>query len=243
MTDLFDAVRDQVQIDPDKDYHSELVGEGKRYKDEKSLARAAVEKDAHIARLEAEQAALREELGTRAKLEEIADRIASQPAPSLSNDDTNRQEREVREPVQVDLNKLLDDKFIEVERKRTEATNLGEVIQKLSSLYGPDYPARLRQHATELGVGPEFLNSMAKQNPKAFFKLVGLQDQPAHQELFTPPTSSVNSDAMTMRSPTEKTQRYYKELQKKDPKNFYTPRVQMELHNNAIKLGERFFDA
>src|SRR4051794_16092193 len=77
MTDLFNDSDDTPDIDQNKDYFSELVGDGKKYKDSQAAGRAIVEKDAFIERLKAEAHGLRQELNTRLKLEEVVDRISS----------------------------------------------------------------------------------------------------------------------------------------------------------------------
>ena len=42
-------------IDPEKDYTAELVGEGKKFKDNKELARSKVESDLFISHLQKEE--------------------------------------------------------------------------------------------------------------------------------------------------------------------------------------------
>lgn len=256
--DLFNAVRDQVQIDPEKDYLTDLVGEGKTYRDEKALARAVVEKEAMIARLKAEKVGIQDalvtkeqELASRVRLEELADRLAvREPTPSPSNGDMVRREPEVRETVPLkNLEEMLDERLnqrlAERDQSRAEAINFNTVQKRLQETLGPNYPNRLREIADQLEVGPEFLNSMAKSNPAAFFRLIGLDGTKAPVETFrAPPSSVMNSDAMVHRPSTGlKTQKYYNDLRKKDPANFYTTEVQMELHNNALKMGPEFFDA
>ena len=66
------------QIDPNKDYLAELVGEGKKFKTDKDLARGKYEADLYVKTLERQldelrndHLKLREDYTARAKLEEL----------------------------------------------------------------------------------------------------------------------------------------------------------------------------
>src|SRR5688572_23205514 len=85
-------------FDDTKDYFTELVGDGKKFNDEKALAKGKAFADHHISLLEAEKAEmveehrkLREELNARAALEELIDQMKKEPTepklPQMDNVD------------------------------------------------------------------------------------------------------------------------------------------------------------
>src|SRR5688500_13285080 len=62
-------------VDEDKDGEAELVGEGKKFKDHKSLAKGKAESDAFISHLQKELAEMREELNKRITFEDLMTKI------------------------------------------------------------------------------------------------------------------------------------------------------------------------
>src|SRR4029450_8159059 len=83
MTDLFSDESD-INVDPNKNYLEELVGEGKKFKTPEDLARGKAESDSFIERLQKELHGLRNELKSRLQLEEVVDRISSASKSPIS---------------------------------------------------------------------------------------------------------------------------------------------------------------
>ena len=75
MSDLFDPTN-APQLDETKDYLTELVGDGKKFKDVKDLAKGKAFSDLHIQTLEKTLNQMREELQTRKTAEELINQIA-----------------------------------------------------------------------------------------------------------------------------------------------------------------------
>lgn len=240
---LFDSTNVETNIDPTKDYSTELMGEGKKYKDVQALARAVMEKDAFIERLKSETAQLRGSVQGEAKIEELLatlraqvtppansgtpatkpdDKSANQPAPGLSTEDVER---------------LLANR----DREKTEASNVALVAAQLKKAWGANHGEVLKQKTEELGATPDFMTNLAKSNPAAFLKLVAADSTEP-----TPgrPASSVNTTPAQGKAPVGgKTKSYYDALRKQigDGK-FFNPTIQNELHRNMMALGEAFFD-
>lgn len=243
MTDLFQPndSQDQTELDHNKNYLEELVGEGKKFSSPEALAKSKAEADLFIERLKTEQLGLRQELNSRVKMEEFLDKLntfqSKSPtndldAPGAKKDDTQRLTSE-------DITKLLDTKLSERERQQKAFQNVEVVKQKLQETLGPNYATKLEQMTSTLGLSKEFLNSVASSSPAAFLKLVGVEEKKAGDLFFSPPKSQMNTEGFR---PTgdKKDWDYYEEIRKKDPRKYWTSTVQNEMHLQAQKLGDAF---
>jgi hypothetical protein len=244
MTDLFNDDDDNSGIDPNKDYFSELVGDGKKYKDNVAAGRALVEKDAFIERLKAEAHGLRQDLNTRLKLEEVVDRISS-ASKSPTSEQPPREPDNGQPASQLspeDVQKLVTDTLTDSEKGAQARRNLAHVEEKLQEAFGPTFRRTVKAQAAKLGVGETFLQNLAAEQPAAFLKL--MEVGPSESSSFTPPPPpSVNSAALGYK-PSQGTKRksYYDGIKKQDPRRYWSPSVQNEMHNEALKQGETFFD-
>lgn len=235
------------QIDPNKNYLEDLVGEDKTYKTPADLARATVEKELFIKQLERENQKVREDLTARVKEEELYDRISTLLTKSPSTEQntnadgngTNKQPTTVGvTPEQLD--ELLDKRLNKLETSRKEQANQEIVKSKLVEKFGTNYVPKLTEETQKLGVTKEFLERMAAENPNAFFRLIGMEDKP-QIGLFTPPKSAVDGGFKPKLS-TDRTQAYYKELRKRDPVLYNSREVQIQEEKDAQRLGVAFFD-
>src|SRR6266853_6356138 len=74
--DLFQpGPNDTQELDPEKKFYDDLVGEGKKFKDPEALARSKIESDRFIANLLREQSEMRETLNKRINEEEFLNRL------------------------------------------------------------------------------------------------------------------------------------------------------------------------
>jgi len=263
---LFEATPTQTTNPPqveDKDYVTELVGEGKKFKDVSSLARGKAESDAYIEHLKREMDSMRQELNTRLTLEQFMDRVNQTRANSDGNRESgtnqapvNREETR-REPnedgannnntrtavTQEDIERIIEER----EQKRIAARHVNEVKQKLQEAFGPNYVSELDNRARELGVTRDHLNHLASTSPKAFFQLIGempTRDANAGGALFGG-TTQVNTASRIGggQSTGEKTYSYYQKMRRDNPALYHSKEMVAERHRQAQKLGERFFDS
>jgi hypothetical protein len=244
MTDLFNDSDDNPDIDPNKDYFSDLVGDGKKYKDNAAAGRALVEKDAFIERLKAEAHGLRQELNTRLKLEEVIDRISS-TSKSPNSEQPPREPDNGQAASQLtpeDVQKLVTQTLTDDAKKTQRDRNLAVVEDKLQEVFGPTFRRTVKAQAAKLGLGEEFLKDLAAEQPTAFLKLMEVGER-EHSSVTPPPAPSVNSAALGFR-PTQGVKRksYYDSIKKQDPRRYWSPSVQNEMHNEALKQGQSFFD-
>ena len=253
LTDLFSSTTngDAPVVDPSKNYLEELVGEGKKFKSQEDLARAKLESDAFIARLQGELQGIRTELNTRLTVEQMMDKITA--AKEATNSNTNGNQPVVngdsgaKSLTEEDLTALVEDRISKIEKARIQESNLNQVRQVLTEKFGADFPSHLKQTATNLGVGEEFLNNLAKEQPKAFLALVGQQDAPkapqVQNTLFAPTPSQQIPKTPGFAPTGERKKSFYDDLKRKDAAAYWSPKVQNQMHQDAIKLGEVFFDS
>lgn len=247
MSALF-SKEDVFTVDPNKNYAEELVGEGKRFVDVPTLARSKVEGDAHAKRLEGELKELREELNKRLTVEEVLTKItqAKQAAP---NPVTNpNEENPAPTPTKDELDKLVSDlvskRVNESEAERTAKSNFDTVVTSLQKAWGDDFRAKLVTKANELGLGQEWLTQLAGSQPKAFLSLVGVTEAKPQQALpFGVSPTGINTAALTANAHRgEKTASYYEKIRLSDPARYFSKEIQQEQYNQAMKLGEAYFD-
>jgi hypothetical protein len=227
----------------------DFIGEGKQWADTKILIKSKVEADKTIKRREAELAALRSELEKRLSVEEQVTRLAKQsPVKEVASNpsDTNNSGEQNKNSAQPsltveDVEKLLSKKEEEVRRK----TNLQTTQQKLQELYGAEWQTIAIRRAKELGEPLEYFEELAQTRPSVLFNLLGAPKEPPQKipSLFN--ERGINTTGQALSGPSnsgERTMSWYEELRKKDLKKYWTPAIQNQLHSDALKLGEKFFD-
>jgi len=68
-------------------------------------------------------------------------------------------------------------------------------------------------------------------------------DTPVQRENFqSPPRSDNRTGSFTPQGPKERTWAYYQELKKTNPKVYYDPKTQVQMHHDAVALEEKFKD-
>lgn len=242
-----------ILIDPNKDYLSEYVGEGKKFKDPAELAKAKAHSDVFIERLQREQAALRSELNTRVKLEELMDRM------STTNTDRNVINQGIQKPGENgqdgtasknlssdDIERVIEQRLQAKEQERVVSNNVQTVKSRLVSEFGDNYVSELEVRTKALGLTKEFVADIAKREPRALFALLGLDSAPgtpkSQTDVFSaPPRSSVNSAGFGATGTQEKKFEDFEKIRKQDPTRYWSAQVQNELHKQAMKLGEKFY--
>jgi hypothetical protein len=233
-------------VDTNKNYFEELVGEGKKFKTPEELARGKAEADAFIEQLKAEQAKLREDLNTKLTLEQYIDKMAAtgqNPNPP-PNEPNGNQGENLQGLKPEDVERLIDQRVSAREAERIQTENLRTVKETLSQTLGPDFPTKLKSISQSIGMSEDDMNDMARLRPKALLALVQAQN-PGQTQVqfpgpFTPPTS-VNRPQTSVTG--DRTKKFYDDLKAKDPKAYWTPKIQNQIHQDALRLGEKFFDS
>lgn len=245
--DLLTNNTDQVIIDENKDYLSEYVGEGKKYRDAKELAKAYFHADNTLAIKDRRMDELRSDLDrerkqnlTRENLQAVLEQfgkanLASSDSTPNANTDTNV--NPTIDPNQIKT--LVSSEVMNLRKQETEASNAKMVEAKLIERYGNNYANVLSQQAVDLGLNLQEVNAMAKTNPKVFMRTFGL-DQPVKTENFQAPVRNSFNFAPT--SGPKRTWTYYQEIRKNKPEEYYSPKIQNQMVEDYNRLGDAFED-
>lgn len=228
-----------------------MVGEGKRYDSPEAIARAKIFQDAHIKRIEAENAKLREDYTrareeniAKAKLEELLDQIQGNRSttPTPDTQPTVREEKGI-DPKQIES--LIDSKFRQAELTRTYNQNLDLVKNKLVERFGPDYTNAYKQQIERLDLTKEEADDLARRKPTTFLHLLGLdQPKPLQQQYSPPPRSNVSNTNNPMPLPPEKrTWAWYENLRKTNKTAYLDSKTQVQMLQDRMELGPAFEDS
>jgi len=129
-------------------------------------------------------------LSTRTRLEDLVDNIASgvSKTPSSTVTTPSEQVPSSQGLTPQEFEAQIDALLSKREKERAGNSNRAIVRQKLEEKLGPNFANKVREQGKQLGLGENFLNQLAAENPAAFFKLVGVEDKPVtRQSLFSPP--------------------------------------------------------
>ena len=241
------------EVDPSKNYLEELVGEGKKFKSPEELARGKYEADQFIKSLLREKDELREELLKSKTVEDLLSKLEAKGnnVNGMTTDNNQLQENRANESQSIDLASIKADIKRELEAEREAASQearLKEIQTKLIEQHGSVDAARsfINNKARELNISTEQLLSIAKTSPKVFFNAVGLSEGTAAKrtnDFFGTPTT-VNTSGLGAPKWTgdHKPMSYYQDLKQKDFKAYLSPKTQLQMHKDAMAIGEAFFD-
>lgn len=232
---MSDDIFSQQQEDPNKDYLSEYVGEGRKFKDVAALARGKAESDRFIEQVLKEKDELKKELDKRLSVEESIARFRETPV-------TPTPEPVRQEPAtgltQEDITRLLDERLQREKAVETANRNVELVRQALADKFGPSYNDKLEAKAVELGVDREYFNQLAKTQPKVLLGLINGGEAPKKQApvgLFDSPRFPTAGQKL------EKNFAYYEKMRKENPKLYSSPEVQKEQFEMAKLHGRDFY--
>jgi hypothetical protein len=247
--DLFDSSTDD-QSDPlfsdqsaqssDKDFVSELVGEGKKFKDVQALAASVLHKEMHIHKIENENAELRQRVKQGLSLEEFYDKIkTSKPDPSPSSPAVGEQEQKPEISVEQ-VKALVGDTLKEHQTVEQSKANLNFAINEAKKVYGDSYKKILRDRAREIGETEQELTQLAMKKPHLFVELM-VRPQ---KTVDTPslPRTQIDTSKMGLTAGSGvRNMSWYSKLKAADPAKYKSREVQVQMHNDALALGEKFF--
>lgn len=208
-----------------------LVGPGRKFTDQEALAKAKAESDAFIEQLKKEKAELAEDLKNRMTAEEVAAKLREE----ISRPNAEGQGTTPKMPTEDELAKLIDRVANQRESQKTTANNLSTTESALIQRFGSMESATkaVEEKAMELGVSPYQLRDIAAQSPKAFYQMMGLDgSKPTPQAPAGDlQRNTFNSGAMPQGIQGDKLKEYYREMRKKNPTQYHSAAVQMEIFN------------
>lgn len=243
MTTIFEgdsptAVEGQADNTPALQIPDELtaiIGEGKKYKSLEDALRSVPHAQGHISNLEKELAELREDLTKRLSSEEAMQKIL-EARDSRSDEGTPPPEL-----TPEALRDMVKNAYKEMTAEEKATHNVEQADKAMRDKWGDKAGEVLAQKAAELGVSLQFLENAASASPQAFYNLIGLDGVKRQQEL--PREGSVNTANMSQSGTLSPySYQWYQQMRRSDPKQYYQPKVQMEMHRKAAELGDNFYN-
>lgn len=247
---LLDTNLDDTQLDPEKKYLEELVGDGKKFKDPEALAKGKYVADKYIDTLttrfdemRTDYEKLREESVTRAKLEELIDQLEVRQRETDHAD--NQNVRKVEDKPQIDpaqIESLIMNKIKEIESSKTSEQNFQVVQAKIKETLGPNFQAALKDRIENAGLEVSYIDELARKSPTAAIKLLGLEPTQHNETFRSPPSTSQRNDSFSPQGSKKRTWSYYQELKKANPSLYFDPAITVQMDKDAQELGEAFRD-
>ena len=210
------------------EWTQKLNDSGFNFSNPEDIAKKAYHADQHIANLQDELKSLRGELDKRLTVEDNLERAnelrkveaLENTTPALS---------------QEDVAKLVKDGYTQLTTQQVQEANITEANNALVTKYGQGKGAEaMVAKAAELGITVDTIIATAQQSPKAFYNLMGMSTTNAVETTGVSPSGSVNSDALAHTAqPTSGkpgTKEYFDAIKKADKRQYYSPKVQNEIH-------------
>ena len=231
---------------PQESYVAKLVeAKGENWKDPEVLAKGKLEADNYISELEKQLSQMREDMSKQDYAKTLLDQLQNKAADSITantampnnnNTDGTMEGNTSLSPSEDDLKSLVEQTLTQREKENTVKQNLALVDQELEKSYGTEARATIEKKSRELGISIERMQEIASESPTAFFSLIG---EP--KKSFSPMVQgSVRTEGVNMQASTERDWSYYQKLRRENKNLYYTPKVQQQLMEDKVRLGDRF---
>ena len=231
MDELFKPV-DQTNID------GELAGLKEKFgNDLDKIARGKLEADRTIQARERELAELRAQLKSQSTLDEILTQIKSTTTTQVQPVTPPRAPEQAQTP---DVKVLVAQLLAEETKKTKQEANKSLVEKALLDKFGADTQLHVNKKAAELGLSLSEFQQMALDKPKVFLSLFGADQARPVQPQAPAPRNVFMSQAP--QGTVDRTQKYYDNLKKTNPTEYFSPKVQNQQMKDAMRLGEAYFD-
>ena len=231
---------------PQDSFVAKLVeAKGENWGNPEVLAKGKLEADNYIQQLETQLTQMREDLGKQDYAAKLLDQLQNKAAdPTTANavmsnnnniggtSDGNTNPNLSEE----DLKSLVEQTLTAREKDGLVKQNLAIVDQELEKSYGTEAQAKVQSKAQELGISLERMQEIAAESPNAFFSLIG---EP--KKSFNPMVQgSVRTEGVNMQTSAERNWSYYQNLRKSDRHTYYSPKVQQQLMEDKMRMGDKF---
>jgi hypothetical protein len=224
-----------------KDLLSELVGEGKKYKTAEDLARSRLEADIHIQKIELENKEMREKLAAAKSVEDVLEAVRANTASAKETPDPTEKPNATGQALNAEqVAKMVAETVTGLRTKEVRDANLAKANAKMVELFGEKAQEVYLKEANT----PELqrvYKELAETNPDKFVELF----QPKTTQNQSVDTKGKNTAAMNLNQNTGTvqpgTQLYYAKLRKENPKAYYSPAIQLEMHQRAIADPDKYF--
>ena len=128
----------------------------------------------------------------------------------------------------------------ERDKQSLKTRNLVEADKALSTKFGDGDGRVLNDRAAGLGMTVEDLKAVASENPKAFFRLMGMDGSNQTTDSGTLLGGAQRSEGGEIKGANTRDAAFYKEMRKKSKAAYYMPKIQMQMMQDAESMGEAF---
>jgi len=239
------AEQTQTETTPQESFLQKLVEtKGDNWKDPEVLAKGKLEADTYISELEAQLKQAREDLSKQDYAKDLlsqlqnkaADSITANTAMSNNNIDGIDSQNTTAGINEDTLKGLVEQTLVKREQDSVIKQNLAQVDQELEKSFGTEAAVTVQEKAKELGMSMERLRDIAAESPSAFFTLIG---QP--QKTFSPMVQgSVRTEGVNMQASNTRDWQYYQKLRRENPNQYYSPKVQQQMIQDRMNMGDKF---
>jgi len=246
---MADSLLDQdivPQLDSNKAYLEQLVGEGKKFKTAEDLARGKAESDSFIEimkarmdELRADHLRLREDHQASAQLKDLIDNLQKSKDGDTTRD-TNRDNVITPAIKPEDIETLVSQQLNKHQLAQKQEQNFKTVQAKLKEKLGEDYSPAYKQRIDDLGLTKEFADDLAKNHPTVFFKTFGLDDTRRQDSFQAPPRSNQRQDSFAPKVE-RRTYAWYQQQNKMDPRAYLDPKISLQMHDDLQEMGPELF--
>lgn len=230
---------------PAESFLAKLVeAKGDNWRDPEVLAKGKLESDKYISELERQLKELQEDLKKEDYAEKILQEIRNKATDtsnvnrSLPTNNAGTNEEGTPQPTlsEDDLKSLVEKTLTERDKQNTVAQNLKLVDEELQKQFGTEAKSAIEKKSKELGISLERMKDLAAESPNAFFALIGENKKIANPLVNT----SVRTEGVNMQASTERNWAFYQKLRRENKNLYYTPKIQQQLMEDKMRLGDKF---
>lgn len=239
------AEQTQQVTAPQESYLQKLVeAKGENWKDPEVLAKGKLEADGYIKTLEEQLAQMREDLKKQEYKEQVLEQLQNKAADTTAakngvpnNNGSVEGQNTTGNLSEEDLKSLVEKTLSQREKENLVKQNLAQVDKALEDSFGTEAMAVVQKKAQELGVSLERMKDIAAESPNAFFALIGEKPRQPFNPMIQ---GSVRTEGVNMQASTERNWSYYQKLRRENKNLYYTPKVQQQLMEDKMRLGDNF---
>lgn len=239
------AEQTQTEASPQTSFLDKLVEtKGENWRDPETLAKGKLEADGYIKNLEDQLVQMREDMKKQdyqadllAQLQNKATETTTVNNGESNNNNGSIDTQNTTGVVDEDtLKSLVEKTLTQREKNSTVQQNLSQVDKELESSFGTEAAATVQKKAEELGMSMDRLRDIASESPSAFFTLIGQLEK-----TFSPMVQgSVRTEGVNMQASADRNWSYYQNLRRENPNQYYSPKIQQQLIQDKMKMGDKF---
>jgi hypothetical protein len=223
-----------------------VQAKGENWRNPETLAKGKLEADTYISKLEDQNKQLREDLSKNDYAAQVLDAIKDKAADTSTAKDFEAEKNtagveEGGTPPSLNednLKSLVEKTLLERETKKSSEENIKTVERTLRDRFGEKLSQALQDKASELGLSMNKMEELASESPNAFLTLFGGTKQ--ESGISNMLNNSINTEGLNLQSSTERNWNYYQNLRRENRNLYYTPKVQQQMIQDKLQLGEKF---